>query len=160
MKNIIIISSIIGAIIAVLALIPFVIKIVIFLLMTSVSLATIIYLQQKGLLSISNLNECLKIGTISGFVSFIVFATIFLPLVYLLSLFIPITYMGGLVLALKLSNFALITMFTLFISTISVLFNAFSAFLWYCLNTKKLAPPTENITTFKEQLDDKYKNIQ
>lgn len=160
MKKIILLSAIIGVILAFLALIPFVIKIAITLLMTSVGIGTIIYSRYNQNLIPLTTNNCLTVGAISGFISFMIFSIIFLPLVYLLNLFVPITYMGGLVLMLKLSNFALLLMFTLFISTVSVLFNAFFAFLWYCLCNRGENNLIQTTKTFDEQLKENTDNIQ
>ena len=133
-KKIFFLSSIFGVGLAILALIPFVIKIAVFLLIFGASLFVVIYLQRKCNFVVSSLKDILTIGSLSGFISFIAFSIVFIPIVYLLSLFVPIAYMGGFVLMLKLSNLGLMVMFTLFLSTISVMFNAFSAFFLPCLS--------------------------
>ena len=159
-KTILILSSIIGASLAVLALIPFIIKLAIFCLIFAVSLIVLLYLRQKLDYTVMTAKDSLVIGSLSGFVSFVVFSCIFIPLVYLLNLFVPISYMGGLVLMLKLSSFALIVMFVLFLSLIGVIFNAFSAFLWYCLCNRGVNNLVQNSKTFEQQLNENMNNIQ
>ena len=159
-KRIIFLSLITGAILAILALLPFVVKVSVFLLMFAVSLVVLIYLQRTNVLTSLILKDTLIIGSVSGFVSFIGFSIIFIPLVYLLSLFVPISYMGGFVLMLKLSNFGLLVMFTLFLSIISVMFNAFSAFLWYCLCNRGGNNLVQNSKTFEQQLNENINHIQ
>jgi len=125
------ISTLLGAVCAVLAIIPVVVKFVTFVLMTCICVPIIFYLRKLEKLEIFTIKESLCAGAVSGFVSFMVFTLIFIPLVNVISLFFPITYLGGLVLMLKLSNFWLILMFALFVSTVSVIFNAFSSLLYY-----------------------------
>ncbi len=131
LKEILLISALLGCILAGISLIPFLAKITVFLLMTVVSLAVIIYLRRLGKLELFTVKESIFIGAICGFVSYFVFSMVFLPIVYVLNLFVPITYLGGLVLVLKLANFPLLLMFTIFISLVSVIFNAFSSLLYY-----------------------------
>ena len=130
-KGIIILSAIIGGIFSFLALIPVVVKIAVFILMTCISIPIVVYLKRLGILRLTTVKESLIYGSLCGFISFIVFCAIYLPLVYVLSLFLPINYLGGLVLMLKLSNFGLIFMFTIFVSIVSIIFNAFSSLLCY-----------------------------
>ncbi len=130
-KKIIILSAIAGAILSILALIPIIVKFAIFILMTCVCLPIIVYLRRIRQLEIFTVKESILLGSLSGFVSYITFSAIFLPLVFLISKVIPINYLGGLVLVLNLSNFGLLLMFTIFISTVSIIFNAFSSLLYY-----------------------------
>jgi len=160
-KKLIIASIISGLILSLLALIPFVVKIAVLILITCVSVFVIIYLQRQGLLQTFNAKDSMTLGAVIGFVSFIAFSAVYIPLVYLISLKFSITYLGGFVLMLKLSNFLLMSMFVLFASTVSVIFNAFFAFLWYGVYTTKVGNIQSLFSeqkTFEEQLKDN--NIQ
>lgn len=133
LKNILVLSALCGVALAFLALLPVIVKLSVFLLMSCVSVIVILLLQRAGALKIFTVKESLTVGAVCGFVSYIVFSLIYLPLVYLLSLVVPIGYLGGFVLMLKLSNFALILMFTIFISIVSVLFNSFTSLVYFYL---------------------------
>lgn len=130
-KRIIILSALAGIILAVASIIPIVVKFAVFVLMTCVSVPVMMVLRHYGVLEMASVKDSLAAGALSGFISYIIFSVIFLPLVSVLSYFFAIGYLGGLVLMLKLSNIGLILMFTIFISVVSVIFNAFSSLLYY-----------------------------
>ena len=146
-KQILILSALCGVALALFALLPVVVKISVFILMTGVSLPVIILLHRAGTLKIFTVTQSLWIGALCGFVSYIVFSIIYLPLIYFLSTVFAIGYLGGFVLMLKLSTPGLILMFTIFISIVSVMFNAFTSMLYFYL--------TNSIGTFKDNLKGK-----
>ncbi len=131
LKQIVILSALCGVALALFALLPVIVKLAVFILMTCVSLPVIFLLRRAGALQSFTVKESLIIGAICGFVSYAVFSIVYLPLVYLLSTIFAIGYLGGFVLMLKLSNFGLIMMFTIFISIVSVLFNSFTSLVYF-----------------------------
>jgi len=147
LKQIIILSALCGVALALFALLPVVVKLAVFILMTCVCLPVIILLRRAGSLQIFTVKESIITGALCGFVSYIVFSIIYLPLVYLLSTLFAIGYLGGFVLMLKLSSFGLILMFTIFISVVSVLFNSFTSMVYFYL--------TNSIGNFKDNLKGK-----
>lgn len=147
LKQIVILSALCGVALALFALLPVVVKLAVFILMTCVSLPVIILLRRAGVLPLFTVKESLIAGALCGFVSYMVFSLIYLPLVYLLSTFVPIGYLGGFVLMLKLSNLGLILMFTIFISIVSVLFNSFSSLVYFYI--------MNSIGNFKDNLKGK-----
>ncbi len=130
-RRIIILSALAGVCIGVASIIPIVVKFLVFVLMTCISVPVMMVLRKYGVYEVSSVKGSLLAGALSGFVSYIAFSVVFLPLVFVLSSFFAISYLGGLVLMLKLSNFALVLMFTIFISIVSIIFNAFSSLLYY-----------------------------
>lgn len=130
-SRIVILSALLGAMLSVFCLLPVVVKLAFFLLMTCVSLPVLYLLKKYNVFKPNTVQDSILTGALCGFVSFLVFAIIYLPLVFLISLVLPITYLGGFVLMLKLSSFSLILMFTIFVAIVSALFNAFSSLLWY-----------------------------
>lgn len=138
LKQIVILSALCGIALALFALLPVVVKLAVFVLMTCVSLPVIIMLRRAGALREFTVKESLITGALCGFVSYVVFSIVYLPLVYLLSSVFAISYLGGFVLMLKLSSFGLIMMFTIFISIVSVLFNSFTSLIYfYILDLKR-----------------------
>lgn len=146
-KQILILSSLFGVALSLFALLPVIVKFSVFILLTCVSLPVIILLRRAGTLKILTVKESLWIGALCGFVSYIVFSIMYLPLIYLLSSVFAIGYLGGFVLMLKLSNLALILMFTFFMSTVSVMFNAFTSMVYFYI--------TRSIGTFDDNLKGK-----
>lgn len=130
-ENILALSSICGFISAWLALIPYMGLLSALFIICFVSLPVIIILQKTQLLKSFTVKESMIIGAFSGFVSYMAFSILFIALVYLLSLFFNMSYLGGFVLILKLSNFLLLLLFVLFVSTIAVMFNSFTALIYY-----------------------------
>lgn len=138
LKPILVLSALCGAALALFALLPVVVKLAVFVLMTCVSLPVIIMLRRAGVLGEFTVKKSLITGALCGFISYVVFSVIYLPLVYLLSSVFTISYLGGFVLMLKLSSFGLIMMFTIFISIVSVLFNSFTSLIYfYILDLKR-----------------------
>lgn len=134
LKQILILSALFGVALAFFALLPVIVKFAVFLLMTCVSLPVIILLKRAGALQIFTVKDSLIVGALCGFISYIVFSIIYLPLVYLISTVFAVGYLGGFVLMLKLSNFGLILMFTIFISIVSVLFNSFTSLVYFYIS--------------------------
>ncbi|MCM1009877.1 MAG: hypothetical protein NC390_03225 [Fusobacterium sp.] len=130
-RRIIILSALAGVILGVVSIIPVIVKLAVFVLMTCVSVPVMMTLRKYGVYDVSSVKSSLMAGALSGFISYMVFSAVFLPLVFVISYFFAIGYLGGLVLMLKLSNFGLVLMFTIFISIVSVIFNAFSSLLYY-----------------------------
>lgn len=131
LKQVLILSALFGIALALFALLPVIVKFSIFILMTCVSLPVIILLRRAGVLEIFTVKESLCIGALCGFISFVVFSIIYLPLVYLLSSIFAISYLGGFILMLKLSSFGLMLMFTIFIAIISALCNSFTSLIYF-----------------------------
>lgn len=130
-KNIAILSALAGVVLALASLIPVVVKLAVFVLMTCVCLPVIILIRRYTGVEVLTVKDSLLTGALSGFISYITFSIIFLPLVFLLSYFFPISYLGGFVLILHNITIGLLIMFTIFISSVSVIFNAFSSLLYY-----------------------------
>ena len=130
-KNITVLSALCGVILAILALIPVVVKFAVFVLMVCICIFVILYMRKQKQLEIFTVKESILVGSLSGLVSYLAFSVLYLPLVFLLSKIFPMAHLGGLVLFLKLSDFGVVFMYTIFISMLSVIFNAFSSLLYY-----------------------------
>ncbi len=130
-RNIIILSALLGVVLAFVSLIPVVVKLAVFILMTCACLPVIILLRKYGFDTMTSVKESLITGALSGFISYMAFSLVFLPLVFVISYFFPIGYLGGFVLILHNITVGLLVMFTIFISSVSVIFNAFSSLLYY-----------------------------
>jgi len=120
-----ILSAILGAILGVLTLIPFIRNFSFTLLMLAVATVVIIYMKRKDLIGIIDIKEGAVLGAIIGFVSFIAFSLIFVVPAAILGSFFPSYYMSWLGFLLKTSVFVFI-MIVFFLSVLSALMNSFA----------------------------------
>lgn len=130
-RRIVILSALLGLVLGVISIIPVVVKVTVTILMTCVCVPVMMTLRKYGVYEVNSVKESFIAGALSSFISYMAFSVVFLPLVYVLSYFFAIGYLGGLVLMLKLSSVGLVLMFTIFISIVSMIFNAFSSLLYY-----------------------------
>ena len=131
LKIIFLISFIIGGIMGLVSLIPYMAKFLVIILLTVISSPILFWLRKLGLINNFNEKESMKFGALTGIFSTLGFGIIFYPLVYILLLFFNIEYLGGFSLMVKLMSLPLALMFIIFICLISAIFNAFSALMYY-----------------------------
>lgn len=130
LKQLSIFSLILGAFIGLLATVPFLFWICILVSMFWISSFVIIYLKKHDLIGIINVREGSIFGAIIGFVSFISFSVIFIPISTLIGFFIK-TYTLD-VLSFFMSDFgSFVVLILLIISTagLSALFNGFTGLI-------------------------------
>lgn len=149
-KHTAILSAILGAIIGVLTLIPFVRNFSFMLLMLCISAVIIVYMKKNDLIGIIDAREGAILGGIIGFVSFIAFAIVFVPLVAIVGLIFKGYYTFGITYMLRISGLFVLVMLIVFMGTLSALMNAFSglvtAYLYEVLSgIKKEEKQEENI---------------
>jgi len=125
-KQTAILSAILGGILAVLTLIPFVNGISFMLLILCVSAIIIVYMKKNDLIGILDVREGAILGGIIGFVSFIAFSIVFIPLVSILGLIIKGYYTYGILYMLQASGLFVLIMLVIFLAIISALMNAFA----------------------------------
>lgn len=125
-----ILSAILGGIIGVLTLIPFVRNFTFMILILCISAVVIIYMKKNDLIGIIDVKEGAVLGAIIGFVSFVAFSVVFVPLVTLLSAFLGLFkinyYTFGIAYLLKASGFFVLIMLIIFLGLLSALMNAFA----------------------------------
>lgn len=124
-KNLAIISLIFGAISGVLALIPIFGILILLILIFCSSFLIIVFMKKFSLLPNPNEQTGMLWGGISGFVTFIGFAIIFLPCSFVLSLIFKQSYYTGIAMILK-SGFSIMIMLVLFLAILCAMMNAFA----------------------------------
>lgn len=145
-----ILSAILGGILGVLTLIPFVRNFSFLLLILCISAVIIIYMKKNDLIGIIDVKEGAILGAIIGFVSFIAFSIVFVPLVSLVGLIFKGYYTFGITYMLRISGFFVLIMLVIFLGILSALMNAFSgmvtAYMYEVLSgVKKEEKSEENI---------------
>lgn len=125
-KQTAILSTILGAIIGVLTLIPFVRNFSFTILILCISAVVLIYMKRNELIGIINVKEGAVLGAIIGFVSFIAFSIVFVPLVALVGLIFKNYYTFGISYLLRASGFFVLVVLIIFLGLLSALTNAFA----------------------------------
>lgn len=121
-----ILSAILGGIFGVLTLIPFVRNFSFLILILCISAVVIIYMKKNNLIGIIDIQEGAILGALIGFVSFIAFSIVFVPLVALLGLIFKNYYTYGITYLLRVSGFFVLVMLVLFLGILSALMNSFA----------------------------------
>ncbi len=125
-KQTAILSAILGGIIGIITLIPFIRNFSFLLLILAISAVVIIYMKKNDLIGIIDIREGALLGAIIGFVSFIAFSIIFIPIAAIIGTIFKGYFMSWLVLLLKASGFFVLIMLVIFLGLLSALMNAFS----------------------------------
>lgn len=125
-KQTAILSAILGGIIGVLTLIPFVRNFSFMILILCISAVIIVYMKKNDLIGIIDVKEGAILGAIIGFVSFIAFSIVFVPLVAIIGLIFKGYYTFGITSLLQVSGFFVLIMLVIFLGILSALVNSFS----------------------------------
>lgn len=125
-KQTAILSAILGGILGVLTIIPFVRNFSFMLLILAISAVVIVYMKKNNLIGIIDVREGAILGGIIGFVSFVAFSIVFVPLVSIVGLIFKGYYTYGILYLLKMSGFFVLITLIVFLGILSALMNAFS----------------------------------
>lgn len=131
LKVISILSSLIGVVCGFVALLPFIGGIAFFIMMCLSSVIVIFMLMNAKVLQFDSVPECLTIGGISGFISYIAFSIVYIPLTIIMIRGFKYAANYGIALILGHSNLFVIIVLSLFMAIIAASINAFTAFIIY-----------------------------
>ena len=131
LKLILLISAFIGGLGAVLTFIPFVGQVAFWILLCFASVIVLVFLMRTGLLELYTVQESVTIGAIVGFVSFMVFCIIYVPVVIILLKFFNYYSNYGVAVMLKAASFWIIFILSVFMAILSATINAFTGFLTF-----------------------------
>lgn len=126
LKQTSILSAILGAILGVLTTIPFVRNFTFMILILFIGAVVLVYMKKNDLIGIFDVKEGAVLGAVIGFVSFIAFSIVFVPLTSLIGLVFKSYYTYGLTYMLRASGFFVLVMLVGFLGLLSALMNAFS----------------------------------
>ena len=159
LKQIAIISAIAGGAIAVVSIIPYINVFSFTILMLFLSGGVLYYMKRNNMIGIFDLREGSIFGAVVGFVSFIAFSVVFVPLDIILSLltkgfhallsFIPVHTSFLLYFFNNFGGFIVLIMLIIFVGLLSALMNAFTglvtAYVYEALSGIKKEENNENI---------------
>ena len=149
-KQAAILSAILGGIIGVLTLVPFVRNFSFMILILCISAVIIVYMKKNDLIGIIDVKEGAILGAIIGFVSFIAFSIVFMPLVVIVGFIFKGYYTFGISYLMRASGFFVLVMLVIFMGILSALMNAFAglvtAYVYEVLSgVKKEEKQEENV---------------
>jgi len=133
LKQISILSIILGFALGIITLIPFIGQIAFIILMCLASAIIIIFMLKVELLEVIPIKESVILGSIIGFVSFVAFCVVYLPLVAVLGKIFGLYSLYGISIALQAGSTGIIILMVLFMGVLSATVNAFTAFLTFYL---------------------------
>lgn len=128
-KQTAILSAILGGILGILTLIPFVQGFSFLFLLLGVGALVIVYMKKHDLIGIIDVKEGMAFGGLIGFVSFIAFSIVFIPLVTILGWFLSLFKLHYNTFGLNIfiqSGFFVLIIIVIFMGMLSALMNAFS----------------------------------
>ncbi len=131
LKLISMLSGFIGIVCGFLALLPHAGGLILFVLMCLSSVIVLVILIQSKVLQVTSVIESAAIGGIIGFIAFIAFSVIYMPLAVVLSKVFNYYANYGAALALNNSNLFIIIVLCIFMAALSAGINAFTGFLTY-----------------------------
>lgn len=120
-----VLSAILGGILGVLTLIPFVRNFSFMILILCIGAVIIVYMKKNDLIGIIDVKEGAILGAIIGFVSFVAFSIVFVPLVSLVGLIFKGYYTFGIPYMLG-AGFFVMVMLVIFMAILSALMNSFA----------------------------------
>lgn len=128
-KQTAILSAILGGILGVVTLIPFIRNFSFMILIFCISAVILVYMKRHDLIGIIDVKEGAILGAIIGFISFIAFSIVYIPLVALTGLIFKGYYTFGILEMLRTGMgglFVLIMIIVFLAFVISALMNAFA----------------------------------
>lgn len=124
-------SIFIGVLCGFLTALPFIGGWVFFILICGSAIIEMGMLMKIGVLTLDSIHESAAIGGIIGFLSFIAFSIVYMPLALILLKVFNYHTNYGVALALNNSNLWIIIFVSLFLAVLSATVNAFTGFLTY-----------------------------
>ncbi|MBQ6516095.1 hypothetical protein IJI31_02835 [bacterium] len=126
-KQISILSALAGAAVGIIGMIPFIGGIAFLLMFLALAAFVLVFMKQKNMIGILDYKESAIYGAISGFVSFIAFSVVYIPVSSLIGLIFK-TVSFGILRSFFTSfiSFVVMIMLVFFIAILAALMNAFA----------------------------------
>lgn len=148
LKQVSILSAILGAALGALTLIPFIGSLAFLLLMTCAGGALIVYLKKMALVGYLEPKDGSLYGAIIGFISFIAFSVIYMPVAAIVGLIFKNSQYSLITFAMK-NGFFVIILLVVFVALLSAVINAFSGMVAAYVYSQLEQKPDENMTNFE-----------
>ena len=132
-KIILLLSIFLGIVSGLLTIVPYLGEIVFWLLITIAAPVVIMFLTRVNLLEITSVRQSAVIGALIGFISFLSFSAVYIPIVVILDKFFNYSSNPGVSMFLTNATVILIIMLAVFMGVLSATVNSFSGFVTYYL---------------------------
>lgn len=131
LRQISVLSIFFGALLGAITLIPYVGILSFIFLICFISPIVIWILVKYNCLSLSSIKDSVIVGALAGFVSYMGFSIIYVPISVILMKFFHIAANYGVGLMLENANFFILVVISLFLGVLSATVNAFTGFLTF-----------------------------
>ena len=131
LRQISILSIFFGAICGIITLIPFINVISLTFLICFISPLVITILIKYNCLSLNSIKESITYGAITGFISFLAFCIVYIPISFLLMKFFNISANYGVGIILLNANLFILITISVFLAILGATINSFSGFLTF-----------------------------
>ncbi len=131
LRQISVLSLFFGALLGAVTLIPYVGTVSFIFLICFISPIVIWLLIKYNCLSLSSVKDSVIVGALAGFVSYLGFSIIYVPISVVLMKFFHIAANYGVGLMLENANFFILVVISLFLGVLSATVNAFTGFLTF-----------------------------
>lgn len=148
LKQLSILSAILGAGLGLLTVIPFVGNFTFLFTMALVGAAIIVYMKKMTMVGFLEPKDGAVYGGIAGFISFVGFCATFLPLAAIIGYFAKTSYYMGISLLVRSGVFVVLLMI-IFIAMLSALMNAFSGMAAAYIYSQIDKKPEDEFTNFE-----------
>ena len=126
-KQISVLSALAGAAAGIVCIIPFINGIIFLAMFLGLAAFVLVFMKQKNMIGILDYKESAIYGAISGFVSFIAFSIVFIPINSLLGLIFKSVHFGFLKwFFTSFMSFIVLIMLVIFVAILAALMNAFA----------------------------------
>lgn len=150
LKNLLVLSSILGLILGLITIVPFICNLSFFVVMTLVAPILFVYMKKINLIGFVDPKQGGIYGAIVGFVSFLGFSLSFVPLATIIGFLYKGSYYLGVSLLFR-SGFFVTLMMVIFVAILSALINAFSGFMTMYIYNQIEPQPEETLTSIDIQ---------
>lgn len=150
LKNLLVLSGILGLLLGIITIIPFICNISFFVLMILAAPVLFVYLKKINLIGFFEPKQGAVLGAIIGFVSFVGFAISFVPLATIIGFLYKGSYYLGVSLLFRSGIFVTIMM-VLFVAILSALMNAFTGLVTMYVYNQIEPQPEETKTSIDIQ---------
>lgn len=130
-RQISVLSLFFGALLGLVTLIPFIGTISMIFLICFLAPLVIWILIKYGCLSLSSIKESIIVGAIAGFISYLGFSIIYVPISVILMKLFNISANYGIGIMLSNAGFFILTVLSIFMGVLSATVNAFTGFLTF-----------------------------
>ena len=130
-RQISVLSIFFGAVLGLMALIPYVGTIALIFLLCFIAPLVIWLLVKYNCLSLSSIQDGIIVGAISGFVAYLAFSIVYIPISIILVKFLNYAANQGVGLMLNYASFFILLVVSIFMGVVGATINSFTGFLMF-----------------------------